>query len=265
MVRKGILILVSMLLTLSMLNLGGVAETLQFVPSNYYIVPLGEIDTDIQTLTQTALDRGLSVVVYNGNSAAVYEDGVSSDRTPEAAYETLELLVVDAGRFYLRLATQSASYAVRPAEDGYEIVLSPSEELGVGTALASILIDLQDLGALGINVSLDLSQIVSFARSDLKGPPPPAGVGIESTLYSLVIAEDWFAHAATHGLALTGLRVAVVAERLPGAALAESFQAFIDNETEQLSSLSLPIDLLLPLAQSLGVGYVRPPYRPAIP
>ena len=265
MVRKRILILVSMLLTLAMLNLGGVAGTLQFVPSNYYLVPLGEINTDIQTLTQTALDRGLCVVVYQGNSATVYEDGVSSDLTPEAAYERLELLVVDANRFYLRLATQSASYAVRPSEEGVEIVLSPSEELDMGAALVSILTDLQELGVLGIDVSLDLSQIVSFARSDLKGPPPPVGVGIESTLYSLVIAEDWFAYAAAQGLALTGLRVAVVAERLPGAALAESFQAFIDSETEQLSSLSLPIDLLLPLAKSLGVGYVRPPYRPAIP
>ena len=265
MVRKRILILVSMLLTLSMLNLGGVAGTLRFLPSNYYLVPLGEIDTYIQTLTQTALDQGLSVVVYDGNSAAVYEDGVSSDLSPEAAYENLELLVVDASRFYLRLATQSASYAVRPAEAGYEIVVSPSEELDMAAALASIFMDLQELGVLGIDVSLDLSQIVSFARSDLKGPPPPAGVGIESTLYSLVIAEDWFTVAATQGLTLTGLRVAVIAERLPGAALEETFRAFIDNETEQLTSLSLPIDLLLPLAQSLGVGYVRPPYRPAVP
>ena len=265
MVRKRILILVSMLLTLSMLNLGGVAGTLQFQPSNYYLIPIGEIEADIQTLTQTALDRGFSVVVYDGNSAAVYEDGVASEMSPEAAFEHLELLVVDADRFYLRLALQSASYAVRPAEEGYEIVLSPSEELDMGAALASILTDLQDLGALSIDGSLDLSQIASYARSDLKGPPPPAGVGIESTLYSLLIAEDWFAYAATQGMALTGLRVDVVAERLPGAALAESFRAFIDSETEQLSSLSLPIDLLLPLAKSLGVGYVRPPYRPAIP
>ena len=88
---------------------------------------------------------------------------------------------------------------------------------------------------------------------------------MDSLLYRLVIAEDWFSFAATNGLTVTGLRADVVVEKLPGSDLAEAFEAYAYQETEQLAQLLVPISRLVALASAESTGYVRPAYRPAVP
>ena len=151
---------------------------------------------------------------------------------------------------------------VRPAADGYELMISPSEDVAIADTLTSLLMSLQEIGVLGNSVDLEYA---AFAKSDLKGPAPPAGASIDSVLYQLVVAEDWFAFAAANSLALTGLRVDVVAEKLPDGVLPEAFAAYVYEETDQLAKLLVPIDMLVTLASAEAVGYVRPPYQPAAP
>ena len=91
------------------------------------------------------------------------------------------------------------------------------------------------------------------------------GRPLESTLYGLTVAEDWGAYARVKGITLVGLRADVVVEKLPGQVLPEEFRAFLVTETEQLAKLLLPVDLMVALAKSSAVGYVRLPYQPAIP
>lgn len=265
MIRRTALIAISILLTSSMVNVAAVGETAGFLQTHYYILPLGEIDTDVQTVTQATQANGFTALLYDGNDVSVRRAGELADLPAEAVYADLNLLIVDADRFSLAAGAGTYSYVVRPSEFGYELVVSPLQDIDDVATLVAIVTDLQFMEVLGSDVTIDLSQLASFERDSLKGPPPPVGVAIDSTLYALTIAEDRSEHASTHDLRIVGLRVEVVAEKVPGGSLAERFDPYVISETEQLAKLVLPIDLLLPLAKSLNVGYVRPPYQPAIP
>lgn len=252
---------VILLLTASIPSLGS-GESSQFVHTHYYLLSLGETEGDLQTLTQIAQTDGFSVILYDGNDVTAYRGTEMSTETVEELLTHNRLLVIDSNRFYLRVAGEAFTYTVRPAEDGYELVVNPHEDQTVASALASVLTELQEWRLLGIEVDLAFR---TFAKDDVKGPAPPIGVAIDSTLYALVVAEDWFAYSASKGLSQVGLRLEVVAEKVNGEVMAEVLQQYVTSETDQLAKLLLPIDELIPLAESTGVGYVRPPYRPAVP
>ncbi|MBU0596116.1 hypothetical protein KJ567_05490 [Candidatus Bipolaricaulota bacterium] len=262
MMLRRLLLSMVLLLTLGALLLNGQTST-DFIQTYYYLLSMGEVVVDTDALTQTLQGRDFTVIAYDGDSATVYRGAeLAGDVSVEGALLDEAVLVVDGERFYLRIADTQFTYAVRPAGDGYELVVSPSQNVAITDALASILMSLQEMSVLGNSVDLEFA---AFAKNDLKGPPPPGGASIDSLLYRLVIAEDWFAFAAANSLALTGLRLDVVAEKLPGGSIPEVFAAYAYEETEQLAKLLVPVDRLVALASAESIGYVRPPYQPAAP
>jgi hypothetical protein len=254
-------------ITLAVLLLGSVSvcatdATTGFLQTHYYLLSLGQIAADVDSVRQAAQSSGFSLVVYDGDSAQGFRGHDPVTATAETVLSDDRLLVVDSGRFFLRQSGDGFIFSVRPTENGYELVVDPLQDLSMSDVLGSVLAVLQSMGILGNEADLNVQ---AYARNDLKGPPPPAGVAIESTLYSLLVARDWFDYATTKGLALVGLRVEIVAEILPGASLAEPFTSYVVEQVEGLAKLSLPIDQLLALARSSAVGYVRVPYRPSVP
>jgi len=233
-----------------------------FLQSHYYLLSLGQVAADADSIRHAAQSSGFSVIVYDGASAQAFRGDDAAGTAAEAVLTDERLLIVDSERFLLREARDGFAFSVRPSETGYELVVDPQKDLSISEVLGSVLASLQSMGILGDEVGLDIQ---AFAKDDLKGPPPPADVAIESTLYRLVLARDWLDYAATKGITLVGLRVEIVAEMLPGASLAEPFAPYVVNEAAGLAKLFLPIDQLLALARSSAVGYVRVPYRPSIP
>ena len=70
---------------------------------------------------------------------------------------------------------------------------------------------------------------------------------------------------AAKGLALLGLDIEVVAEKLPGGTLSAALAAYVASESRRVAELILPIEQLMALAQSNAVGVVRLPYVPVAP
>ena len=225
-----------------------------FAQSHYYILSLGEVSADLASVVQSAQSEGFAL--------AQFEVANVDEAALAAALDASSALIVDGSRFYLRETLETYTYTVRPSSDGYELVINPSQDVTVNDVLAAVLMDLQAFGILGSEVNLAFS---SFAKADLKGPAPPVGVLIESTLYGLVVSEDWFGFAAANGLTQVGLRIEIVAEKIPGGVLASDFSSFVVEESESLVKLLLPIDELLALAESASIGYVRIAYQPAVP
>lgn len=259
MIRTGKAILLVVLVSALSLSLSGADVPSTFSATHYYILSLGEIPVDLTDLIQTAQSAGYSIIQYEGAVSTATRAGevVSDDVLADDA-----VLVVDNSRFYLRTLSEPVTFAVRPSELGYELMINPQQDLYVNDTLTSILMTLQQLGILGSEVNLDFA---SFAKADLKGPASPIGVPLDSTLYGLVVSEDWFAYATFKGITQVGLRVEVVAEKIPGGALDDAFAAYVIEETDLLVKLLLPIDQLLTLAQSSSIGYVRMAYQPSIP
>jgi hypothetical protein len=262
MIRQGKTILFLLLGLALALPLHGADVPATFASTHYYILSLGGMSVDLTALQQTAQSAGYTIIQYDGDEAFAYRAGEAAAVDTVVALADSTLLLVDGSRFYLRETSESYNFTVRPAEIGYELVINPSQDLSVNDTLASILMGLQQIGILGNEVNLEFA---SFAKADLKGPAAPAGVPIDSTLYGLTIAEDWFAYAAAKGLTQVGLRVEIVAEKLPGGVLAAEFADYAVEETESLVKLLLPINELLALAKSSSIGYVRIAYQPSIP
>lgn len=260
--RKTILFVLFALALALALPLHGADVPTSFVASHYYILSVGEISADLSALIQTTQSAGYSIVQYDGDTATIYRESEVVDIDVATALADEHVLVVDGNRFYLREIGEAYVFTVRPAEVGYELVIDPQQELSINDTLASILMALQQIGILGNEVNLEFA---SFAKADLKGPAAPAGVFIESTLYGLTVAEDWFAYATAKGLKQVGLRVEIIAEKVPGGVLSTEFFDYVAEETESLVKLLLPIDELLALAKSSSIGYVRIAYQPTIP
>lgn len=259
--RSSILMLAALILTASaVLTAQGVPTV--FSSSEYHILSLGQISPDLPAVIQTAQSAGYTLVTYDGDAVSVDRDPLDSGASLSTILGDPLLLIVDTGRLYLTCRRDQYSYTVRPADAGYELVLRPHATLPVQETLTDVLMELQALGAVGSEVDL---RFASFPRNEMKGPLPPEGVAIESPLYQLTVAEDWFRFAADNDLTQVGLRVSVVAEILPGESLDSSFASFVEQEGDTLVRLLLPIDRLLALARSAAVGYVRTPRQPFVP
>lgn len=239
---------------------GVVGANAEFLQTHYYLTPIGPVSLSVASLIQTAQTHGFTVIVRSGEEADAYRGSEPTQEPKETLLEADLLLYVDDGRFLLRVKGEDLNYEVRPAEDGYALVLIPHRDLAMGETLMSVVGSLQEMGILGAEV--EMGAPTPFQKEAEKGPAPPAGVAIDSSLYALTVAADWFSYATSKGLTRVGLRVEVVAEKLPGGAISERFQPYIVSETDQLAKLLLPIHQLVDLARSSAIGYVRPPYRP---
>ncbi|HDS28888.1 MAG TPA: hypothetical protein ENN96_00220 [Candidatus Acetothermia bacterium] len=233
-----------------------------FSSSEYHILSLGQISPDVSSVTQAAQSAGYTLLMYEGDAVSVDRGPLDSSVPLSTILEDPRVLIVDTGRVHLTCRGAVYRYTVRPTDSGYELVLSPSADLPVLDTLTEILLELQSLGVVGSEVNLQFS---SFSKDALKGPAPPDDLFIDSALYQLTVAEDWFRFAADAGLTQVGLRVSVVAEILPGESLDASFTTFVEQAGDRLVRLLLPIDRLLALARSTAVGYVRTPRQPFVP
>lgn len=233
------------------------------LPSQYYLFPVEGLEAGVQTVSEAVQTAGYVVIRFSGNSATALRGFVAAEGDVAALLREDHVLVVDGDRFVLRSKLPGITYSLRPAGNGTELVVSTSEETPVFEALAAIFGELQSLGILGMDI--DLEAVQSFSAASLKGPATPAGVALDSVLYDLVVAEDWFAYASAKGIALVGLSIEVVAEKVAGAAFPEGFMPYVVSETERLTKLVLPIDRLVALAKESTIGYVRMPLSPVAP
>jgi hypothetical protein len=252
-------VLAVLLLAVLLVGTGAMANEARFLETNYYLISFGTVDAPIASLIQTAQEKGFSVIVRSGDEISFYHGTAITEESEEVLLASPTLLYVDSGWFLLRVTGEDFDYTVRPTEDGYELVLVPHRDVAMGETLAMVLSDLQEMGIVGGEVDMEF---VTLAKEAEKGPAPPEGVAIDSNLYGLTVAADWFSYAASKGLTCVGLRVEVVAEKLPGGAIPERFVPYIVSETEGLAKLILPIHQLVALARSSSIGYVRPPYQP---
>jgi hypothetical protein len=236
-------------------------EELSFASSNYYIFRLGGAGTDVASVRAAAQADGFSVIEYDGSSAIAYEGASLATAPIESLLAGPKVLLIDGSRFLLRVASEASTYAVRPSAGGLELVFSPGQNQDLDGVL-SVLLELERLGVLSYDVDFAFEE---FDKSALKGPEAPGGARIDSDLYWLTVAEDWYGFAAAKGLSLVGLRARVVAELLPGSTLPAEYSPYISSESASLVELLIPIDLLVSLSSTEGIGFVRPPYVPVIP
>ncbi|MEW5825788.1 MAG: hypothetical protein AB1778_03070, partial [Candidatus Bipolaricaulota bacterium] len=182
--------------TLAVLALASAAPgVLALDPNEYSIYPLGALVVDVNALRSAASDNGfvvLDVPERPQTASGQSLDVLGADR----------LLVTSGARFYLRVAHAGMTYALRPSAAGSELVVVVAAALEEMEALGSVLLEMQELGIVGMDVDLGGRQ--TFARHALKGPAVPAGVALDSALYGLVVSEDWFAYAAAKSIALHG-------------------------------------------------------------
>lgn len=248
------------------LSIAAAGDAVTLDTQSYYTFPVGDLAVNLETLSASAAANGYAVLAFSGNTVAVIRGTDSPTDTVGSMLLTADrLLVLDGDRFYLRADGTAMSYALRPADGGLELVVSPKTSIELYEALTSILVELQDVGIVGMDV--DLGGYRAIVRNPFKGPAQPQDLSatLDYALYGLVVAEDWFAYASQKGIALLGLRLEVVLEKIPGASVPASFASEIVSETERLASLVLPVDRIMSLARSAGVGYVRLPYVPVAP
>lgn len=248
------------------LSIAAAGDAVTLDTQSYYAFAVEGLAVSIETLSASAVAGGYAVLAFSANTVAVIHGTDSSGDTVGTMLLSADrLLVLDSDRFYLRVHGANFSYAVRPADGGLELVVSPKAPLDLIEALTLVLVDLQDVGIGSMDV--DLGSYRTVTRNPLKGPAEPQDLSatLDYALYGLVAAEDWFTYAAQKGIALLGLRLEVVVEKLPGAPLSAAFASNVVSETERFASLVVPVDQLVPLARSSGVGYVRLPYVPVAP
>jgi len=252
----------SILLSISILAIAASAQAVDLDPAQYYLLSLGSLTTDVQTLAQSATDAGWIVLI------SPHEE-LEESQLEGTIFEPLalppadqSLVVLDGGQFYLRHVGASYTYAVRPVAGAYELAISPHETVTIADVLADVLSELASFGVTGMELDLEMQ---AYPRNSLKGPAPPEGLQIDSSVYGLVVAEDWFAYAQAKGFLLVGLHIEIVAEFLPDHEIPAEFAPYVIEQTDVLAKLLLPVGQLPLLAASDEIGYVRLPYRPVVP
>ena len=235
-------------------------EEPDLLQTNYYVISIGELKGSLDLLIQTAKENGFAVIEVRGEEITSYRGSEPTEEPEEALLKMDSLLYADNGWLLFRASGKDLDYVVRPAEVGYALLLIPHRDLPQGETLISVLNELQQMGIVGEEVQMEW--VDAFPNKAEKAPKPPDGVAIDSDLYGLAIAADWFTTAASLGLTRVGLRVEVVAEKLPGETIPAAFQSYIVSETEELAKLLVPIHRLVGLAKSSAIGYIRPPYQP---
>ena len=253
-------VLVFLLAGVLLLGGGPAGAQMDLAATQYYVSSLGEVALPLSTLIQTAQASGFTTIVRSGDVVTGYLGKERTDLGEEVLLTTSPLLYVDGDLFVFQVRGPDLDYVVRPAQTGYALLLIPQRSLASGEVLPSVLRDLRSLGIAGDQAALGFTAV---PRGLEKAPPPPQGVALDSALYGLTLAEDWFTYAAANGLTRVGLRVEVVAEKRPGEVFPESFRAYVVSETAELAKLLVPIHRLVELARSAAISYVRPPYQPA--
>ncbi|UCF09779.1 MAG: hypothetical protein JSW65_06890 [Candidatus Bipolaricaulota bacterium] len=228
--------------------------------TEYYVIPMGTVVLDQAALIEAARSHGYTVIVRSGDVVTAYRGGLDSAEDEAALLGDRPLLYADHGDTLLLFAGSDFDFSLRPGMDGYDLVLSPHVAVPTGTAFGAALTQLHALGIIGTAVGVEAPQ--AYARDPLKGPRPPEGVAIDSDLYALVVAENWFLEAESKGIERVGLRVEAVAEKLEGAIVPAELQPFLLEETAELARFLVPIHRLVDLASTGAFRLVRPAHVP---
>ncbi len=252
-------LVVSLMLT-GVLFISGVAEDDMFLDTHYYRIPMGTVALDIPTLIDTARGSGYAVFVRSVEETQAYRGDTAVDEDEAEMLDERPLLYVDRGLALVSLSGTDYDLTLRPAAGGYELILAPHRPIPVGATFGSALTQLYALGIVGSSVGVEAPE--AFERNPIKGPRPPEGVPLDSELYGLVVAEDWFGYASSHQMIRVGLRVEVIAEKLTDAIIPTEYQGFLLEETEQLARFLVPIHQLVDLASSGAFRLVRTAYEP---
>jgi hypothetical protein len=252
-------LVVTLMLT-GILFISGVAQDEMFLDTHYYRIPMGTVALDIPTLIDAAQASGYAVFVRSAEESQGYRGDTEVEADEAELLAERPLLYVDRGLALVALTGTDYDLTLRPAADGYELILSPHRPIPVGTTFGSALTQLFALGIVGSSVGVEGPD--AFEKTPMKGPRPPEGVPLDSELYGLVVAEDWFDYASSRQLIRVGLRVEVIAEKLPDAIIPADFQGFLVEETEQLARFLVPIHELVDLASSGAFRLVRTAYEP---
>ncbi|HDL85151.1 MAG TPA: hypothetical protein ENH11_02285, partial [Candidatus Acetothermia bacterium] len=212
-----------LLLLLGLAVSAGAEETL-FSPGNYYLISIGTVTSKVTSLVQTGQQKGFTVIGLGDDGSTAYR-GTKKTQEPESdLIDAPSLLYVDGTRFLLRLRGEAFDYEVRPGEKGYDLVLIPHQNMTASDLVSDVLTPLQQIGVVGAEVDMEYK---TFILNPEKSEAPPAGVAIDSNLYNLMIAPDWLAAAKKMNLDRTGLRVIVVAEKVPAGAIPEQFKPYV--------------------------------------
>ena len=180
----------------------------ELLQSQYYVISIGAIGISLESLIQNAKDGELVVIVASDERVVSYRGSNPTDESEEILLDADSLLYVDHSWFLLQMAGQDLDYVVRPAEVGYTLLLSPRRDLPQADTLLAVLGELQQIGIVGEEVEMEWGG--AFPKETDKSPEPPGGVAIDSNLYALAMAEDWFAAAASLDLTRVGLHVEVM-------------------------------------------------------
>ena len=247
------------LLLLLGLSVGAAAEEVLFYRGNYYLISIGAVSSEVTSVIQTGQEKGFAVIVLDMNGLSAYQGTEQTQESESDLIGAPSLLYMDGERLLLRVQGDEFDYEVRPGEKGYDLVLVPHQDMTASDFVSYVLVPLQQMGIVGEEVDMEYRM---FVLNPDKSEAPPAGVAIDSDLYNLMIAPDWFTAAEEMNLARTGLCVSVVAEKVPTGAIPESLKLYVVSETDALAKLLLPIEDLLSLASDSAIGYLRPPYKP---
>jgi len=257
--RAIVLGMATCLLLLLGLSVGAAAEEALFSPGNYYLISIGAVSNEVASVIQTGQEKGFAVIVLDMSGLSAYQGTEQTQESESDLIDAPSLLYMDGERFLLRVQGDEFDYEVRPGEKGYDLVLVPHQDMTASDLVSDVLVPLQEMGIVGEEVDMEYRM---FVLNPDKSEAPPAGVAIDSNLYNLMIAPDWFTAAEEMNVARTGLCVSVVAEKVPTGAIPESLKPYVVSETDALAKLLLPIEELLSLASDSAIGYLRPPYKP---
>ncbi len=249
-----------LVLSLFFIGTGAVGTGADLLSTDYYLISIGTVNVPIADLIHTTQTDGYTVIVRSGDEVHSYR-GTNTTTAPEKELiQESPLLYVDDGQFLLQVQGTNYDYTVRPGEGkNYTLVIVPHTDLPMANTLTTVITELQKVKVVGSEVNMEFQ---TFPQHAVKSPAPPAGVPIDSRLYAVMVAPNWFTAAADAGLTRIGLRVEVVAEKLPDSAVPEEFRQYIESETAGLAKLLLPINKLIDLARAPTIGYLRPPHQP---
>jgi hypothetical protein len=252
-------------MTLLWATVGG-SESSQLLAGQSYRALLPSSATDIGQLVLTAqnldywirIQQGLGVTYLKGKTLCT-----ACDPSQEARFFQPPQLYVDGALYWIRLDEAKFRLNLRPAAaaqsstSSYELIVSPKVDLG-SQDLSALLTELAPFGVAPTQTSSLSFEVLAVPSK----PQPPAGARLDSTLYGLMVAPDWYDYAAAHGIDLSGLRARVIIELVTPRTLPQLPNLLVEARSDNLIRALVPIQQLLTLADDPAVAFVRLPNKP---
>lgn len=239
----------------------GVSPSL--VEGQAYRAALPPAAVDLLDLQDRAQGLGWWVRVQEGQTVRYFQGARACEAcvpAQEDLFFSLPQLLLDAGRFMIRLDAEDYRLNVRPdAQNPGNVELT----LVMRATRAEALVVAQ-LGELLDRLGLQTGPL-SFAQIPLDKKaraPLPEGLALEENLFRLIQAPDWPDFAALRGIPLSGLRARVLVELADEAVLPQGEDLSIESRAGTTLRAQVLIDELLSLGRDPAVRAVRVPAQP---